>query len=831
MELRPHQAEAVDNVVRILGTPAGGHMPPEGLRTQVIAATGSGKSLIGAESARRLSARRVLVVVPTLDLLTQMAGAWRRAGRTGAMIGVCSLRAAESQGLPCTTDPDELVAWMEGLETVTVFATYASVGLRILQRAHAAGLGVWSLMVVDEAHRTSGDGQKPWAAVHDQAQLPAERRLYMTATPRVWEAEGEWSRLVASMEDGSPVFGPVAYRLSLSEAIGRGIVAPYQVLCLDIRDPELYAALTTEATGSDVVRGARLAAVQSGLMRAAAEERFRRVLSFHSRVSEAEAMAAAVPVTAGRLAEDDPDTYPPADRVWADWLYGDHSPGHRRRVLDEFASDFLGGPGFESRDVRTELRVLSAVRVLGEGVDTAECDAVLFADARGSMVDIVQMVGRALRLDPGRGKLATLIVPAFLGPDEDPDELLTSDAYGSLSKVLGALRAHDAETIEALADPRVRSGSWRPEEVDGDGLVQDAEREDSQEQDLVPPVGAAAAGVLRFTEERDPAVLTQFVRLRVIDPEGAYWRRGIEAARRWLRETGASELRVPYTYVTPEDWGAGIGGHPLGVWVADQRRYYADGVLEASRVAELEDLGMVWSVHASAWDAGLEVARSYADMHGHFLPPVSAVWGGGGFPIGVWAKNQRAAAKKSRENAVRRANGETGVSSAGELSPARMDALDEIDPGWCPAWEIGWQRCYRLTLAHVKAGGAVPAGPGEVVVQGEDLGTWIAGQRAGWDRLVPAQQWLLESLGIDPDEGGQAGRPVRRSQDELWDRNMAAARQFYAREGHLRVPRQHREEVDGEQLGLGSFVSNARRRADKLSPERRQALNALGMRW
>ncbi|CAM5468639.1 hypothetical protein SGRIM119S_07121 [Streptomyces griseorubiginosus] len=97
-------------------------MPPEGLRTQIIAATGSGKTLIAAESAQRLSARRVLVLVPTLDLLTQMAGAWRRAGRSGAMIGVCSLRAEESQGLPCTTDPEELVEWLRGLETVTVFA-------------------------------------------------------------------------------------------------------------------------------------------------------------------------------------------------------------------------------------------------------------------------------------------------------------------------------------------------------------------------------------------------------------------------------------------------------------------------------------------------------------------------------------------------------------------------------------------------------------------------------------------------------------------------------------------------------------------------------------
>ncbi|PTM84239.1 helicase-like protein [Streptomyces sp. VMFN-G11Ma] len=811
-------------------------MPPEGLRTQVIAATGSGKTLIAAESAHRLSARRVLVLVPTLDLLTQMAGAWRRAGRSGAMVGVCSLRAEESQGLPCTTDADELVEWVSGLETVTVFATYASVGLGVLQRAHAAGLGVWSLMVVDEAHRTSGDGLKPWAAVHDQAQLPAERRLYMTATPRVWEAEGERPRMVASMEDGSPVFGPVAYKLTLSEAVGRGIVAPYQVLCLDIRDPDLYTALTSEAPGTDAVRGARLAAVQTGLIRAAVQERFRRVLSFHSRVGEAEAMAAAVPATADRLVADDPDTYPPVERVWADWLYGEHAAGHRRKVLDEFASEFLGGPEFEGRDVRAELRVLSSVRVLGEGVDTAECDAVLFSDARGSMVDIVQMVGRALRLNPDHGKLATLIVPVFLGLDEDPNELLTSDAYNSLSKVLGALRAHDAQTIEALADPRLRNSRLAAEddgeigELSQGGAAQDDVGEDGgEEQDIVPAAGASAAGVLRFSEQRDPAALAQFVRLRVIDPEKAYWRRGIEAATRWLRETGEAELRVPFTYVTPEDWGAGIGGHPLGVWVADQRRYYREGTLDASRVTELENLGMVWSVHASAWDAGLAVARDYAAVHGHCLPGATVVWDG--FALGTWLKNQRAAARKARENAVRRAYGETGLSYAGELSESRMEALAEIDPGWCPEWEIGWQRCYRLALAHVRAGGALPAAVGELIVQGEDLGAWITGQRAGWDRLMPAQQYLLETIGIEPAGEDEAVRPVRRTQDDRWAVNLAAARAFYAREGHLRPARKHVEHVDGQAIKLGAFLDNTRRRKARLSPERRAELDALSMRW
>ena len=453
------------------------------------------------------------------------------------------------------------------------------------------------------------------------------------------------------------------------------------------------------------------------------------------------------------------------------------------------------------------------------------------------MVDIVQMVGRALRLNPDHGKLATLIVPVFLGVDEDPNELLTSDAYSILGKILGALRAHDAETIEALADPRLRNS--RPT-VDGDRGEDDLPDGEDKSQDDVGPearrLSERAAGVLRFSEERDPAALTRFVQLRVIDPEGAYWRRGIEAATRWLRETGSSELRVPFTYVTPEGWGS-VGSHPLGAWVADQRRYYAAGTLEASRVVELERLGMVWSVHASAWDAGLEVARSYAAVHGHFLPAASVVWDG--FPLGVWAKNQRGAARKTAENAARRAAGETGVPYAGELSESRQEALAEVDPGWCPAWEIVWQRSYRLVLAHVKAGGGLPAGPGVVIAQGEDLGAWIAGQQVGWDRLMPAQQYLLETLGIEPAAEGEAVGPVGRSQDERWTTNLAAAHQFHAREGHLRPARKHVEMIDvnggaesgQEAVKLGAWLDNTRRRAAKLSAERRAQLAGLGLEW
>lgn len=828
MTLRPHQAEAVDSVARHLQSPADGRFPAEGLRAQVVAATGSGKTLIAVQASRRLAARRVLVLVPTLDLLTQTTRAWRGGGRRGAMVGVCSLRAQESDGVPCTTDPDELAAWVSGLEPVTVFATYASVGLGILQRAHAAGLPVWDLMVVDEAHRTSGDGAKPWAAVHDQQQIPAVRRLYMTATARIWEAGTDRPRLVASMDEDSPVFGPVAYKLRLSEAIRLGLVAPYQVLCLDIRDPQLHAALTSEDTGSPAVRGARLAAVQAGLMRAAVEERFRRVLSFHSRIGEAEAMAAGVPAVAARLAEDDPDTFPAAEQVWANWLYGEHSPGHRQRVLEEFASDLLGEAARHGEDIPAALRVLSSVRVLGEGVDTAECDAVLFADAHGSMVDIVQKVGRALRMQPEAGKLATLIVPVFLGPDEDPDEMLTSDAYSTLTKILEALRAHDTETIEALADPRLRNSLPAAEPDDAQGAFEG--EGDDQEHDM-PRVSGAAAGVLRFSEERDPFALTQFIRLRVIDPEGAYWRRGIEAATRWLRETDSSELRVPYTFAAPTEWGA-VGGYPLGRWIADLRRYYTAGTLEATRVVELETLGMVWSAWDTAFAEGLAVARQWATAHGHLLPPATAVWED--FPIGTWTKNQRAAARKTLQNTERRATGETGISSIGELPESRMEALDAIDPGWCPlGWDIAWQRAFRLTLTHLRAGGTLPMVSGEAIVQGEDLGAWAAAQRTGWDQLLPAQQWLLtNALGIKPAAEGETVGPVRRSQDERWTTHLAAARQFHTREGHLNAGRKHVEHMeDGTEVKLGGWLDNTRRRATKLTPERRTELDELAMRW
>jgi superfamily II DNA or RNA helicase len=796
-------------------------------------ATGTGKTLVATRSAEELRAGRVLVLVPSLDLLAQTETAWREGGRSGPMIGVSSLR-GEDVPFPNTTDADELVEWTRHLDKVTVLATYASLGLGTLERAHAAGLPGWSLIVVDEAHRVSGRIGRPWAVIHDNTRIPALRRLYMTATPRLWQLDedseqGAPGELVASMEDdpNSP-FGSRCFTLTLSEAIDRGICAPYQVVCLDITDTQLQAAqLLGEDARSEQVRGARLAALQTALVKASAEEGFRRTLTFHHVVKEAEAFAAGLPDVATQLHDSDPELYPKA--IWANWLCGDHKPGHRRRVLGEFAD------GITTDGTVVEKSYLGSVKVLGEGVDTRNCDSVYFADVRGSMPDLVQAVGRALRMQPGEGKTASLVVPVLLGPGETTDNMLTSRAYGGLAKLLEALRAHDTRVVEQLAEQQAQSRSRGVQSRSG------SQEGEGAESDRSDRLSVPARQLLKFSTPRDPAQLAAFINLRVLNPEHQHWRRGIEAATIYTRQHG--DLKVPFTYrvpesgdqeAEPEGWPASLAAFPLGQWIADARRFYARGDMDQDRIDQLEKLGMVWSHFDVAWEEGLAAARGWASEAGHLLAPLDATYQG--YRVGIWLKNARAAARKAAEIEQRRAEGLPVQSAAGALSEERREQLEDIDPSWCLAWPVEWQRAFHLVRQHLEAGGELPTEPGTVMHQGEDLGRWVRSVRLGWDKLTTVQQWMCEQvLGIEPAAEDEKPQP-RRTQADKWAMNYQAAKQYYEREGHLQVPRKHVERIVGEdqeerQHKLGAWVSNQRSRAATLTPERMEQLSAIGMRW
>ncbi len=200
-------------------------------------------------------------------------------------------------------------------------------------------------------------------------------------------------------------------------------------------------------------------------------------------------------------------------------------------------------------------------------------------------------------------------------------------------------------------------------------------------------------------------------------------------------------------------------------------------------------------------------------------------------------KNQRAAARKAAEIEQRRAEGLAVESTAGALSEARREQLEDIDPSWCPAWPTEWQRRFHLVRLHLAAGHLLPTEPGAAVRQGEDLGRWVQSVRLGWDQLTTVQQWMCEHvLGITPASEDEKP-PPHRTQADKWTMNYQAAKQYYEREGHLQVPRKWVERIavgegqEEREHKLGAWIGNQRSRAATLSPERVELLSAIGMRW
>lgn len=786
VKLRDHQIEAVAAIVRSLDIPPGG-IPWNGLRGQVHAACGTGKTIIAAASAKRLVPKgRILVLVPTLDLLAQTVKAWHEAGPKGPAVAVCSLQDDPelwNLKVRSTTNPVQLALW-HGKGPVTIYATYASLGVlaEAFEGVYGQQLAPVDLAVVDEAHRTSGSMGKAWAGIHDQSVIPAHRRLYLTATPRIWEerlsrevAEGvrdPLPREMAASMDDEKVFGPVLYKLSLASAVSRGLLARYQIIVLELQDPVVTPErLMGEERLSEEVRGQRLGALQAALLHTMQQHNLQTCITFHHRTMEAQAYAEGLERVAAKLHADQPEKYPA--KIWADWLCGEHVPERRRGVLGEFGSTAWRA-------------VLSNCRVLGEGVDIRAVDSVALLDPKGAPHDIVQAIGRALRQKPGQGKLASLIVPVFLQPGEKPEDMFTSASYRPLVKVLEGLRAHDEEAVELLAIPQEPQKDVAQPSVN----IGSAPEEGEEESRLL----------LRFAVPRDPVMVADWVSFNVIDTEKQDWARGWAALKKFTERE--QHARVPY--------GHKEGAYPLGSWVAEQRRAYGAGQMSGLRARRLEKLGMVWSLADERFQKNLEAAKAYYDQHWTLCAPRSAV--ALSRPVGQWLSN------------LRRAGALDG-------HPEWETALKEVDEDWNPSWPADWQRHYAALRELVaEEEGQAEVLPG-VTVHGMDIGKWLARQRTPkvWQALTDGQRERLEQLGITPLAPAPE-EPTRAS--TTFERGVEALAQYRARTGSVKVPRAHVELLEDEaEVRLGVWIMNQKSRRVKLTTDKLAALAALGLEW
>ncbi len=437
---RLHQIHAVTRATTYFATPGQ-------TRGKLIHPCGAGKSLTAYWIARALDVRRVLVAVPSLALVRQTLATWTEAladGRAADWLCVCSdaeiasdldheelVARVHELGLPCDTDPVELEKHLRAANTraglLVVLTTYQS--SPVLAQAARAAETAFDFCVCDEAHKTTGTASSYYAHLLHDENLPLPRRLFMTATERRFaSSRGED---IVSMDDPD-LYGETIDLLTFKAAIAADppILCDYRILTIGVRESETRALVEKNCwldlgpKGLDEVTSLALASLIA-LRRATTQYGVRHTVSFHSGITR----AARFRDLCNRLNEHVPDFAP----VRAFHVSGNMGGAARARELDAFM------------DVEPSLA--TNARCLTEGVDVPGIDCVFFADPKGSVVDIVQASGRALRLAKGK-RLGYILLPLVVPDDATPEDIAESSGFKFVLAVLRALAAHDERIVE-----------------------------------------------------------------------------------------------------------------------------------------------------------------------------------------------------------------------------------------------------------------------------------------------------------------------------------------------------------------------------------------------
>ena len=458
-ELRPHQVEAFDDVVNGFN---------EFDRGKLIMACGTGKTFAALRIAERIAGTggRVLYLVPSIGLFSQAMREWaEQQGVRHRYIGICSDTSAgkkqedvpiQELEIPVTTDPTQISEALQKTDTdgmTVVYCTYHS--LPLVEQAQDDGAPAFDLVLCDEAHRTTGvelpddkDKTSPFVLVHNADRIRAKKRLYMTATPRLY-TEGAKAKAarheieVFSMDDPA-TYGSEFHRLPFSRAVERDLLSDYRVAIFAVYEPDADATLQgyykqgggeiniTDAT--KFVGSWRALQNPEGKVNGDKTIKpLRRAIAFNNTIRNSKRLVEhwndVIESAIGLMPEDE---RPVDSRCETQHVDGQHNAFDRKSRIEWLKEDSDG-----------VCRILSNARCLSEGIDVPALDAVLFMTPRNSHVDIVQAVGRVMRKAPGKD-YGYIILPVAIPPGTDPaDALNNNERFAAVWSVLRALRSHD----------------------------------------------------------------------------------------------------------------------------------------------------------------------------------------------------------------------------------------------------------------------------------------------------------------------------------------------------------------------------------------------------
>ena len=471
--LRPDQRDAIAAVIEKFKAHDKG---------KLIMACGTGKTFVSLNIAGQLAGagKKILVLVPSIALMNQTIIAWsadRQRDMNMIFFAVCSddtVGANDEDDIkitdlvyPASTSSEKLLAAWSVIpderkrnSMTVIFSTYQS--LQVINEIQSAGFPDFDLIICDEAHRTAGavavrgeglgvrgdKGESNFMKVHHNSFVRAAKRLYMTATPKVYtdsvvKTAKEKDAVLYSMDD-EEIFGPVFYELSFSEAVRLGLLSDYRVIVLGVDEDFISETLGSylKDASIDLDDASKMVGCWKGLSKNFLLDDFdslngdtapmKRALAFTSTIANSKDFQATFAGTIRAFRANDRQDGVKCDVQHVD---GTMNAGARQRILSWLSED--GGDGV--------CRLVSNARCLSEGVDVPALDAIMFLNPKRSRVDIVQAVGRVMRKTQDK-KFGYVILPVVIPPGMTPEQALDNNkSYNVIWDVLQALRSIDGE--------------------------------------------------------------------------------------------------------------------------------------------------------------------------------------------------------------------------------------------------------------------------------------------------------------------------------------------------------------------------------------------------
>jgi len=490
-------------------------------RGQLIMAPGTGKTFTSLKIAEALAKAqstpfKVLYLVPSIQLLTQTLRGWNNDTElTMTSMAVTSDRDASRGtdgnedikaadiGYPATTSSQKILQnWRdfeEGQPTdmVVIFSTYQSID--VIGEAQKKGLPEFDFIISDEAHRTTGAHESTkeasiFAKVHSNSNVQGLKRMYQTATPKIFGESAkknaqEKSILLASMDDESK-YGEVFFRMGFGQAVSHGILTDYKVMVLAVDEAaiqkDMQRTLADPENGLNIDDVGRIVGIWNGMMRRNGYKNpvknspydgapLERAIAFTRTIEESKKVSdqfeEVVNEYIGNAVDDQ-----------AVHLSMRHADGQMNALQKGEVLDWLANPNKPA----DEARIVSNVRFLTEGIDIPTLDAVIFLSPKKSQVDIVQAVGRIMRKAEGKD-YGYIILPIVIPTDETPETVLDNNKnYETVWQVINALRSVD-ERFEAMID-KLNMAKPKQLKVIGVGSAPDQMNDQESKNDTANPV-------------------------------------------------------------------------------------------------------------------------------------------------------------------------------------------------------------------------------------------------------------------------------------------------------------------------------------------------------